>query len=93
MYIQTWNKVTKLPKPMQRWTKRLCRLIIGHEVSRTEWGYAGGKRCDVWCRWCNQIGTADAAALENFKGARSLVYSMTGKVITGESKLNVKWED
>jgi hypothetical protein len=42
-----------------RW---LCGKFTGHQISKTEWGYAGGEQMDVWCRWCNEVGTAPASA-------------------------------
>lgn len=33
----------------------LCGLIGGHELSKTEWGYGGGKYADRHCRWCDKV--------------------------------------
>jgi len=54
-YPQTWPLCTLLPKRVQPWTKRLCAMVTGHELSKTEIGYGGGDRVDGWCRWCNQF--------------------------------------
>src|SRR3990172_2391587 len=32
----------------------LCGRLTGHEISRTEWGYGGGKFVDRNCRWCDK---------------------------------------
>ena len=33
---------------------RLCGWLTGHEISKTEWGYGGGKYADMNCRWCDK---------------------------------------
>ncbi len=43
-----WPRLTKL----LQW---LCWLLVGHEPSKTEWGYGGGQYADRWCRWCNKM--------------------------------------
>ena len=35
--------------------ERICRLVIGHEISRTEKGYGGGPYEDRNCRWCDKV--------------------------------------
>ena len=58
-YFQTWDKVSKLRKSgrfgplLYRLIQLTCGIITKHEPSKTEWGYGGGDRVDVWCRWCN----------------------------------------
>src|SRR5208283_2278439 len=37
-------------RPLVQWA---CGLVSGHEPSRTEWGYGGGKFVDRNCRWCD----------------------------------------
>ncbi|HOU57772.1 MAG TPA: hypothetical protein PK556_12595, partial [Smithellaceae bacterium] len=32
----------------------ICGWLTGHEISRTEWGYGGGKYADMNCRWCDK---------------------------------------
>jgi hypothetical protein len=32
----------------------LCGKLTGHELSRTEWGYGGGKFVNMNCRWCDK---------------------------------------
>lgn len=32
----------------------LCGKLTGHELSKTEWGYGGGKYADMNCRWCDK---------------------------------------
>jgi len=53
-YFQTWGIVAKWPAPLKKFTQYLCKQITGHEISKTERGYDGGKYVDRWCRWCNQ---------------------------------------
>lgn len=33
----------------------LCGWFTGHELSKTEWGYGGGKFVDHNCRWCDKV--------------------------------------
>lgn len=60
-YFQTWNKVTKIRKlpvvgeGLYRSVQLICGVTLGHEISKTEWGYGGGNNVDVWCRWCNKM--------------------------------------
>ena len=57
-YFQTWHRVVGLRRyrlailigPIQF----LCKIISGHQLSETEWGYGGGQTFDRWCRWCNK---------------------------------------
>lgn len=57
-YFQTWHylvRIRRLPvigKGIYKAFQFLCS-IKGHHISKTEWGYGGGDRVDVWCRWCN----------------------------------------
>lgn len=64
-YIQTWPLASKISR-RSKWLGALirwaCGKLTGHQASKTEWGYAGGGKMDVWCRWCNQIGSAPASA-------------------------------
>ena len=32
----------------------LCKLLTGHELSETEWGYSGGNFIIRNCRWCDE---------------------------------------
>ena len=32
---------------------KICGFFTGHEISKTEWGYGGGKFVDRNCRWCD----------------------------------------
>jgi hypothetical protein len=80
-YFQTWAAsaktqsiplVGKLIYALIRWS---CGKIIGHEPSKTEWGYGGGGHADVWCRWCNQIGSIPVSDLEKrYENARSTIW-------------------
>lgn len=33
----------------------LCGVLTGHEISKTERGYGGGKFLDYHCRWCDKL--------------------------------------
>lgn len=33
----------------------ICGFLTGHEISKTEWGYGGGKFADCNCRWCDHV--------------------------------------
>lgn len=48
-YPQTWH-LNGWRKP----SKAFCERVVGHEISRTESGYAGGEWVTKYCRWCNQ---------------------------------------
>ena len=56
-YPQTWYYMPK--RKHFPWTYSLlqffCGVFGGHELSKTEWGYCGGKYADRWCRWCNKL--------------------------------------
>lgn len=56
MYLATrfCRRLWPFEKPMRRLLWWLCDLLIGHEVSETDWGYGGGW-CDHWCRWCDKM--------------------------------------
>ena len=45
--------------PLITWRRRfiqwLCGVLTGHEISKTEWGYGGGKFVDCNCRWCDKL--------------------------------------
>ena len=88
-YLQTWGIVSdigRLPLIGQRLAtsiKWLCGTIVGHTVSKTEWGYGGGEYGDVWCRWCNQKGQIPYSELEDrFANARATLWKLTGKDIS-----------
>ncbi len=53
-YPQTWYYM-----PRNRWLRgklqALCGKFIGHEGSKTEWGYGGGDFVDNNCRWCDFV--------------------------------------
>ena len=42
----------RILKPIIYW---LCKVMIGHEISRTEKGYGGGPYEDRHCRWCDKV--------------------------------------
>lgn len=59
-YPQLWDKwpgfMTRHRGPRLCATKeRVCGVITGHEISKTEWGYGGGKFVDRNCRWCDHV--------------------------------------
>ena len=57
-YFQTWHWMVRLRRVRLAWLipvcQYLCGVLIGHEMSKTEWGYSGGQLYDRWCRWCNK---------------------------------------
>ena len=46
----TWRKHPRIFVALVR----LCGWLTGHEISKTEWGYGGGKYADMNCRWCDK---------------------------------------
>ena len=48
-----WPRWSKRIKSIHRFKTWLCGKLTGHEWSKTEWGYGGGKHVDCWCRWCD----------------------------------------
>ena len=84
-YYQTWNYWTKVRrwKIIGPWLYRvgqwICGKCIGHEPSKTEWGYGGGDFADVWCRWCNQPGRiAKEELMARFSESREIIWEATG---------------
>lgn len=84
MYFQTWMywcKTRKIPwfgERIYRGGQRLCGKLIGHRASKTEWGYGGGSNADVWCRWCNQMGSIPIADLDKrYENARTTIWNFT----------------
>ena len=35
--------------------EHICKFLTGHELSKTEWGYGGGKFLHRNCRWCDKF--------------------------------------
>jgi hypothetical protein len=56
-YPQTWYLMPKRNRwpRLVKFLQFLCVIFTGHELSKTEWGYGGGKYADRWCRWCNKM--------------------------------------
>ena len=62
-YPQLWgvtNKIVwKISGRKYRQCKRVvewvCGFLTGHELSKTEWGYGGGRYIDRHCRWCDRL--------------------------------------
>lgn len=81
-YLQTWglsSRLNRLWKPLGTSLRWLCGKLTGHHPSKTEWGYGGGDKADVWCRWCNQIGQIPITdADKRFKNLRSTVWGIVG---------------
>lgn len=84
MYFQTWmhwcktRKIPWLGERIYRGGQRLCGKLIGHRASKTEWGYGGGSHADVWCRWCNQMGSIPLADLDKrYENARTTIWNFT----------------
>jgi hypothetical protein len=55
-YPQTWYFMPIKWKRLKSALQWLCGHLVGHEPSKTEWGYGGGDKADCWCRWCNKFG-------------------------------------
>jgi hypothetical protein len=53
-YPQLWCYMprNKRARKILQW---LCGKLTGHELSKTEKGYGGGKFADQWCRWCDKM--------------------------------------
>lgn len=49
--FMTRNKSPKITQAKER----VCGALTGHEISKTEWGYGGGKHADCHCRWCDYV--------------------------------------
>ena len=58
-YVQTWPLVAKISGRFPRVASIIQATCgrRGHRISRSEWGWDGGSRIDVWCRWCNHFAT------------------------------------
>lgn len=57
-YPQLWYCIPhwiKRSKWLRRCLEAGCGLLTGHELSKTEWGYGGGKMVDHHCRWCDRL--------------------------------------
>lgn len=84
MYFQTWmhwcktRKIPWLGERIYRGGQRLCGRLTGHHASKTEWCYGGGSHADVWCRWCNQMGSIPLDDLDmRFENARTTIWNFT----------------
>jgi len=55
-YPQLWYCVPfKRNSKGRKFAEFICGLLIGHEISNTEWGYGGGDYVDRNCRWCDKL--------------------------------------
>lgn len=52
-YPQTWWLMPK-NKKLKKVVQYICGILSGHEISKTEKGYGGGKFIDCNCRWCDK---------------------------------------
>lgn len=55
-YPQLWwynATLRKRHKTLAMLWQSVCGKLTGHELSKTEHGYSGGRYIDRWCRWCN----------------------------------------
>ena len=78
-YLQTWGFACRLKKlGLYRIAQFICGKVTSHEPSKTEWGYGGSAYGDVWCRWCNKIGSIPRSELNRFEHARSTIWGATG---------------
>lgn len=89
--MNTWVFVANLPASLSRIVRKVCGKF-GHAVNMEDWGYdVFNDRCEVWCKRCNQKGTAPSSMLRQFDAA-SVIYDLTGKCVTNE-KASVTWGD
>ena len=58
-YVQGWycigirhGEKYKYSRPIAEF---ICKLLTGHEISKTEWGWSGGEFIDCHCRWCDKV--------------------------------------
>lgn len=42
-------------RPARNVAQWVCGVLIGHDLSKTEWGYGGGDTVDRHCRWCDKL--------------------------------------
>lgn len=54
LYPQGWYFMPR-NKIIRSFLQTLCKIVGGHELSETEWGYGGGEYADRWCRWCDKM--------------------------------------
>ena len=83
-YPQLWYHM-----PRKRNYPRLRRFLqwgcglLGHELSKTEWGYGGGKYADRWCRWCDKIFSVPVESLgfefESFREMKPIIKQLREK--------------
>lgn len=52
-YYSNGNPMLRRAK-LRLFLERLCGILTGHELSKTEWGYNGGNFLDRNCRWCDK---------------------------------------
>lgn len=53
-YPQGWYRMPR-NRFLRTLCKRICGILGGHEISKTEWGYGGGEYADRNCRWCDVL--------------------------------------
>lgn len=85
-YPQLWYYMPRSKKHphIRKAIQWLCGFILGHEFSKTEWGYGGGDRADRWCRWCDKlISVPKESILFQYPEAKDLM-RMVGK--SGDEK-------
>ena len=42
-------------RPLRIIIEHICGFLTGHEISKTESGYGGGRFIDKNCRWCDRV--------------------------------------
>jgi len=84
-YPQLWYCVCRIrPKFLIKIIQFVCGLT-GHELSKTEWGYGGGKYADRWCRWCNKRVRVPKDSLY-FQFDKNIVRNLM-KMLTNQNRL------
>jgi len=51
----TWSWIAPRGTRRRELLYRICGILTGHEISKTEWGYGGGNFVDRHCRWCDKL--------------------------------------
>ena len=76
------RKIPHIGESVYRFIQRTCGELTEHQWNKNEWGYGGGDTVDVWCRWCNHMGTIPVAeAVKMIPRIRGLVFQTMKKAI------------
>ena len=55
LHCPRWTGLGARRNPIYTIRLWVCGLLIGHQLSKTEWGYGGGQFIDGHCRWCDKL--------------------------------------